>query len=400
MTDSCTPRRARRRAFAARTLPAVLAAAALAGPARADASDPWVRSWGDNSASQLGNGTTLNQQTPGAVKGIVRADVRELAAGGGNSANSFAVVLLNDGTVISWGGNTNGQLGNGTTTSQNFPAAVAGLSQVSDVAAGVHFAFAVRGGRVLAWGSNSHGQLGNGTTVPDTPVTTTRPVAVQSLSKVKAIAAGCYHAVALREDGTVWTWGSNSYGQLGIGITTDQNTPKRVQGLEQVMAVSAGCYHSSALTAQGTVKTWGAGGNGRLGNDGTADSYTPVDVRTLTGVTKIIGCGVHNFAFLDDGSVKAWGWNDAGQLGDGTLTDRTTPIPVPGLHHPTSLACGWKHSVAALADQSVLVWGDNSAGQLGDGSTTTSLTPVLALPAGSGTTRVASSRAFNSSYAY
>ncbi|WP_369146896.1 RCC1 domain-containing protein [Streptomyces sp. R44] len=366
-------------------------------PAHAEPRDPWVRAWGLNTAGQLGNGSTLDQQTPSSVPGLARSDVRELAGGGGNNANSFALALLNDGTVQSWGGNSNGQLGNGTTTSQGFPATVAGLSGVSRVAAGVHFAFAVRGGRVLAWGDNAFGQLGNGLT---DSAATTRPVAVQSLDKVKEVAAGCYHAAALREDGTVWTWGRNTDGQLGIGSATDQNTPKKVPDLVDAVAIAIGCYHTVALTADGTVKAWGRGGYGQLGNDSTTSSQSPVDVQHLDSVARIYSGGYHNFAVLDDGSVRAWGWNAAGQLGDGTTVDRTTPVPAPGLSGVRALAGGWKHTLAVLDDGSVLAWGDNGSGQLGDGTTTASPTPVLALPQGSGTTRVAASTVWKASYAY
>ncbi|MFF3608449.1 RCC1 domain-containing protein [Streptomyces sp. NPDC002463] len=381
-----------------RGVAACLALLGLAvSPAHAEPRDPWARAWGLNTAGQLGNGTTLNQQTPSSVQGLARSDVREFAAGGGNNVNSFGLALLHDGTVQAWGGNSNGQLGNGTTTGQGFPAAVAGLSDVSRVAAGVHFAFAVRGGRVLAWGDNAFGQLGNGAT---DSAATTRPVSVQSLDKVKDIAAGCYHAAALREDGTVWTWGRNTDGQLGTGSTADRNTPKKVPGVVDAVAIAIGCYHTLALTADGTVKAWGRGTYGQLGNDDTDSSPSPVDVKHLDGVARIYSGSYHNFAVLDDGSVRAWGWNAGGQLGDGTAVNRTTPVPAPALSGVQELAGGWKHTLAVLDDGSVLAWGDNSSGQLGDGTTTSSLTPVVALPPGSGTTRVAASTVWQSSYAY
>ncbi|MFH9728506.1 RCC1 domain-containing protein [Streptomyces sp. NPDC017254] len=381
---------------------AAVLALVLAGPTAAPAHaaeprDPWVRAWGLNTAGQLGNSSLLDQQTPSSVQGLARSAVRELSGGGGNNVNSFALALLHDGTVQSWGGNSNGQLGNGTTTAQAFPGTVAGLSGVSQVAAGVHFAFAVRGGRLLSWGDNAFGQLGNGATES---TATTRPVAVQSLNRVKDVVAGCYHAAALREDGTVWTWGRNTDGQLGIGSTTDQNTPKKVPGLVDAVAVAIGCYHTVALTADGTVKAWGRGAYGQLGNDSTDSSPSPVDVKHLDDVASIHSGSYHSFAVLDDGSVRAWGWNTAGQLGDGTTVDRTTPVPAPGLSGVKALTGGWKHSLAVLDDGSVLAWGENGSGQLGDGTTTNSLTPVTALPPGSGTTRVAASTVWKASYAY
>ncbi|MFC8510296.1 RCC1 domain-containing protein [Streptomyces sp. NPDC057411] len=376
---------------------ALAAVLALSTPSPAGAPDPWVRAWGLNSAGQLGNGSLLDQSTPSSVTGLARDSVREIAGGGGNNGNPFAVAVLNDGTVQSWGSNSNGQLGDGTTVNRPFPAAVSGLSGVTDVAAGVNFAVAVRAGRVLAWGAAGAGQLGDGT-VGDQA--TTRPVRVQSLSGVTDAASGCYHTVALRADGTVWTWGMNDEGQLGIGSTTNRSTPQRVPGLTDVVAVTAGCRHSLALTAQGTVKAWGRNVDGQLGDDSTTPRSSPVDVVHLQDVAAVFSGGYHNLALLDDGGVRAWGGNWAGQLGDGSTVKRTTPVPVTGLGEVRSLAGGYDHTLAVLADQSVTAWGDNRSGQLGDGTTDSSRGPVLALPPGSGTTRVTTSTVWRTSYAY
>ncbi|MGA5196388.1 RCC1 domain-containing protein [Streptomyces exfoliatus] len=384
----------------ARCIATALALVALTGQAQAEPSDPRVRAWGLNNAGQLGNGSALDQLTPSSVTGLARDDVHELAAGGASSNRPFAVALLRDGTVRSWGGNESGQLGDGTTTDRGFPGSVAGLSEVSEIAVGHRHALAVRKGRVLAWGSNTAGQLGDGSTAQSTDPPVTRPVAVQSLDRVKDLAAGCDHAVALREDGTVWTWGANHSGQLGIGSTTDQNTPKKVTGLRDVVSVAAGCLHSVALMADGTVRTWGRNQFGQLGDGGTDQSLVPLDVKELHDVARVFAGWYHGFAVLDDGGVRAWGWNQHGQLGDGSTANRTTPVPVPSLTGVTSMSLGRHHTLAVLDDQSVLAWGENASGQLGDGTTTNSLTPVTALPPGSGTTRVATSTSWKSSYAY
>lgn len=381
-----------------RATAALAAVLALGTPARAEPSDPWVRAWGMSNTGQLGNGTTLDQQSPSSVRGLRRDDVLELEANGGSAANrAFALALLRDGTVESWGGNGSGQLGDGTTADRSTPVTVAGLSGVSEIAAGNGFATAVRGGRVWAWGMNNLGQLGNGVT---SDAATSRPVLTQSLRRVTDIATGCGFTLALRDDGTVWSWGENTYGQLGIGTLAHQNTPKRVPGLTNVVAVSAGCHHSMALMTDGTVMTWGYNLNGQLGDDSVTHSSSPVDVKLLDEVKAVHAGWYHNFAVLADGSVKAWGWNGGGQLGDGTTVQRTTPVPVPGLTGVRALSLGYQYSVALLDDESVLAWGDNTSGQLGDGTTTSSLTPVTALPPGSGTTRVPASIPWRTSYAY
>ncbi|MEV8588410.1 chromosome condensation regulator RCC1 [Streptomyces sp. NPDC051180] len=369
-----------------------------AGPVHAEPRDPWVRAWGQNDSGQLGNGSTLDQLTPTAVTGLARADVTEVTSGGWTTNQVFALALLRDGTVRSWGGNVNGQLGDGTTTNRPFPAAVAGLSGVSDVTAGLDFAAAVRNGRVLAWGSDAYGQLGDG--LPDPAAPATRPVAVQGLTRVTSVSAGCQFAVALREDGTVWSWGRNHEGQLGDGTTTDRNTPRRVPGLSGVVALRAGCRHVLALTADHRVKSWGRNGNGELGDGTQEPRSSPVDVRHLDDVAEIVAGPYHNLALLTDGGVRAWGANWAGQLGDGSRAARTTPVPVPGLSGVSGLLGGYDFTLALLDDQSVLAWGANDLGQLGDGTTTSSPSPVVALPAGSGTTRLASAVAWKTGYAH
>ncbi|MGW8887845.1 RCC1 domain-containing protein [Streptomyces sp. NPDC055749] len=369
-------------------------------PAQSAGSDPWVRSWGSNAAGQLGNGSTVGQQTPGSMRDLVLDEVRQLAAGGYADTTAFGAALLKDGTVTTWGNNALGQLGDGTTTSRNTPAVVTGLTGVSRIAAGTTHILALREGKVLAWGGNAYGELGNGRTVPHKEGTENRPVAVQSLDKVKDIGAGCVFSTALRQDGTVWTWGAGDSGRLGTGSNTSNNTPQQVNGLADIVAISTGCQHALALTADGTVKSWGAGEGGRLGNDGVVDVNAPVDVAHLDGVSSIHAGWRHNFAVLDDGTVSAWGGNASGQLGDGTTVDRTTPVPLDALHNVQELVPGREVGVAVLVDQSVVTWGDNAAGQLGNGTVTPSRTPVVALPAGSGATHVAAGFFAKSTYAY
>ncbi|MFF0477371.1 RCC1 domain-containing protein [Streptomyces sp. NPDC004284] len=393
-----------------RTLLAALSLAALAAPAlpahAADAGDPWVRAWGENAQGQLGNGSVVAQQTPAAVTGIAREDVRELSGGGGTTGtgtaavtNPFAVALLRDGTVKSWGNNATGQLGNGTLNAQSFPGTVAGLSGVSEVSAGLNHALAVKGGRIFAWGSNASKQLGTG---QDTTNPQRVPVPVQSLDKVKDVGAGCDFSVALRQDGTVWTWGKGDNGRLGTGNNTTRDTPQKVPDLAGIESVSVGCDHVLALTVDGTVKAWGKGTEGQLGNDTVVDSSTPVDVAYLDSAAKVFATSASGFAVLDDGSLAGWGKNTDRQLGDGTAANRTTPVILDTIRGVQDIAGGLDFTLAALDDGSVIGWGANAAAQLGDGSTTapTGTGTTTPLPPGSGITRVASTMLGKSGFAY
>ncbi|MFF1343203.1 RCC1 domain-containing protein [Streptomyces sp. NPDC058290] len=398
------PARHRRlRTAGAASATAAMLLAALAGgasPSAADTSpDPWVYSWGPNGSGELGNGSTVALQTPGPVQGLARQDVKQLAAGGNGATGPFAVALLKNGTLKSWGDNTQGQLADGTVKGRSFPAAVVGLSGVQALAVGCNHALVLKNGRVWAWGRNDSGQLGDGTTsAKDTG--TPKPVAVQGLDKVKAVAAGCHFSMALRQDGTVWTWGSNDKGQLGLGGTANRSTPQQVPGLAEVIALAPGSYHGAVLTAGRTVKAWGLNSSGQLGNDSTVDSGTPVDVKYLEGVEKLVAGSSHHVAVLSDGSVKGWGRNTEYELADGTTVNRTTPVPIEGLNNVRDIAAGNLHTVAVREDQSVIGWGYNYNGQLGDGTTTTAVKPVTVLPAGSGVNRVAAGSAGNGTFAY
>ena len=240
------------------------------------------------------------------------------------------------------------------------------------VAAGWHHTVALRNdGTVWAWGENAFGQLGDGTTMRRLT-----PVQVQNLSNVTTIAVGGRHTVALRDDGTVWAWGNNGNGQLGDGTTRNRNTPVQVRDLNDVVAIAASGWHVTALRSDGTVWAWGSNSLGQLGDGTTIGRHTPVQVRNLSNVTAVAAGWNHTVALRRDGTVWAWGNNYSGQLGDGTTTDRRTPVQARNLNDAAAIATGGWHTVALRSDGTVWAWGYNEMGQLGDGTTTDRRTPV------------------------
>jgi alpha-tubulin suppressor-like RCC1 family protein len=244
-------------------------------------------------------------------------------------------------------------------------------------------------GTVLAWGLNKYGQLGDGTTKNRrTPVQVKLPKG----TKVTAISTGCYHSLAISSTGKLYAWGYNAHGQLGDGTTKNRRTPVQVKlpSGDKTSIVAGGCDYSLASTSDGLFG-WGQNDEGQLGNDSTTSTDTPVLVPLLfrgTGpgtITSLFaGCG-HTTALFSKGGVLAWGNNNAGQLGDGTTTSSDKPV---GVKVPTgvsvkSIASGCFSSLALTGTGTLLAWGENSSGQLGTGSTANSDVPVpVDLPPG------------------
>lgn len=301
---------------------------------------------------------------------VINAQV--IAAGGWHS-----LAVCSDSTVKSFGENASGELGDGTSTDRNTPVSVIGLSGIISVSGGgdqleAHSLALKKNGTVWAWGSNIYGGLGNGTTT-----NTNVPVQVLVLTGVTAISAGGWHSAALKSDGTVWTWGWNTDGQLGDGTFTDKVVPAQVPGLTGVTAISAGTYHMLALKNDGTVWAWGDNISGQIGDGSTTDRATPVQVVGLTGVTKIATGRFFSLAVKSDGTVWTWGENLYGQLGNGTTTDSHVPVQVSGLTGIIKAAtCGAFECHIIKNDGTAWAWGRNTYGNLGDGSVTHRSTPV------------------------
>jgi len=291
-------------------------------------------------------------------------------------AGVFTVVGTPCGTdcVLAWGDNASRRLGTGEAVFlSSAPRPVATLSGIRALASGYSpNAYALRaGGTVMAWGDNSYGQLGNGWSDPNSG--SAMPVPVRGLTGVTAIAAGDSAAYALRGDGTVWSWGVDMFGQLGTGVG-GTNVPVQVTGLSDVIAISARINTAYALRADGTVWAWGYNGTGALGN-GSAAEYSPVPVQVsgLTGVTTIAAGGHGGYALRTDGTVWAWGSNQSGRLGDGQPCGQDpclsrVPVRVSALTDVTAIAGGEDNGYAVRFDGTVWSWGTADSGALGNGT--------------------------------
>lgn len=296
----------------------VEALSARAGHTCARTREGAVWCWGENYWGQLGDGTALTRFVPTRVPGL--AGVAQVATGAEHTC-----ARLTDGTVRCWGGNRVGQLGDGTTTLHLAPTPVPGLAGVTDLAVGDDHACARTADlSVWCWGRNTAGELGDGS-ITDRP----SPVAIAALATATQVTLGRTRGCARMADATARCWGTNYRDLLGLGVTDMLvSTPTTVPALTSVAGVAVGEAHTCAWMTDGTARCWGSNGWGVLGDGTTTDRTTPTPVAGLVGVVELALGSYHSCARTADGRVRCWGPNNAGQLGDGTSQDRLVPTLV------------------------------------------------------------------------
>ena len=367
-------------------------------------SDGFLKCWGDNSAGQLGDGTTDEKTSPLFVNVGAGRTVKAASLG-----DYLTCALLDGGSLKCWGGGWSGRLGAGSITYESCtinggsldckkePVAVVlpqGKSAKAINAGGNHACAILDDDSLVCWGEGTYGQLGNGdTSNHDTPISVNL-----GTNTAKAVSAGNQSTCAILDDDSLKCWGRNSFGQLGDGSTDNRDSPVSV-GLgagKTAMALDHGDAHACAILNDGNLKCWGDKRKGRLGiGAGDSDACTirttdydckktPTPVNLGSGRTaKAISIGrTHTCAILDDDSLKCWGINTNGELGYGDNTDRNTPestatVALGEGRRPVAVSAGRGHTCAILDDDSLVCWGGNAQGQLGDGTTNDSLVPVV-----------------------
>jgi alpha-tubulin suppressor-like RCC1 family protein len=322
--------------------------------------------WGRNTLSSLGNNTTNTRSTP-ITTFAGGANWKQVSCGYHHSA---AVKI--DGTLWTWGYNANGQLGNNTTSTRNTPVTTfAGGNNWKQISCGHSFTSAIKtDGTIWTWGSNAYGQLGDNTIVArSTPVTT-----FAGGNNWKQVSCGGYHTAAIKTDGTLWSWGSNA-GRIGDNTGNNRVTPVTTfAGGNNWTQVAGGNFHTVAIKTDGTLWIWGQNDIGQMGDDtlGT-NRVTPVTTFAGGNNWKQVSCGInHTAAIKTDGTLWTWGLNSQGQLGTNTLglgTNRITPVTtIAGGTNWKQVSCGTLFMAAVKTDGTLWTWGTNSYGQLGNNS--------------------------------
>lgn len=323
------------------------------------------------------------------------------------------VALKTDGTLWAWGGNTYGNLGDGTTTDKSTPIQIGTETNWAKVCAGGYHTLAIKtDGTLWAWGRNDYGQLGDGTIInKSTPIQIgvlsdwsqieskegrtlaiktdgtlwswgitnfdenteyrSTPEQVGTDTDWSKISCGFTHIIALKTNGTLWGWGGNGYGQLGDGTTTLKTTPIQIGAANDWSKIATGYMHTVALKTDGTLWAWGPNEWGWLGDGTTIGKTIPTQIGTATNWSQIAASNINTVAIKTDGTVWTWGANYFGQLGNHGDPNGRNVIPrqVGTATNWSQITMGYMHVIALKTDNTLWAWGGNFFGNLGDGTT-------------------------------
>ena len=335
--------------------------------------------WGLNTSGQLGDGTTAYRSSPVQIGSFF--DTWNYVSVG----LSHTIAIKSDGKLYTWGGNTNGQLGDGTTTSRSSPVMV-GTSDWSAVAAsqsGTHVLGLSVTNKLYSWGLNTSGQLGDGTIV-----SRSSPVQIGTSSWV-AITAGSAHSAAIRLGNGLFLWGAGANGEMGNSLRNPRSSPVQL-GTSSWIAVSAGVAFNVAIDSNNRLFSWGFSGNGRLGQNDVINRSSPVQVGAKSWANVFAG-GAGVAALAIGGSLPtiphAWGFGTSGQIGDNAIITRSSPVLIGysadksepaqvGTSSWTTVSAGGAYTAAIRSDGALFTWGAGLYGRTGQSTQNNTFSPV------------------------
>jgi alpha-tubulin suppressor-like RCC1 family protein len=340
-----------------------------------------VATFSDVRIDKVGTGYTLVASASGLASGTsttfnITVAVVSTLLGPISAGREHACAVATGGAVSCWGGNGQGQLGDGSFTDRSAPVTVSGGLTFASVSAGyLHTCGATTTGAAYCWGYNAYGQLGNNSTT-----NSSSPALVAGGLTFTSVSAGGLHACGLTTGGAVYCWGYNAYGQLGNNSTTQSSSPVLVSGGLTFSAVSVGFYHSCGLTTSGAAYCWGLGSSGQLGNNAFSSSSVPAAVSGVLAFRSITLGESHSCGLTPSDVAYCWGLGSSGQLGNNLTTQSSSPVLVSGGLTFASLNAHLAISTCGVTPSgSVYCWGYNIYGQIGDGSTSSRLAPVAVL---------------------
>lgn len=332
--------------------------------------------WGANNYGQLAVGYTTTTDSLYPIQPNFFGDWEYVYC----ARRSWGASLKVDGTLWLWGHNDYGQLGTNDTIDRYLPTLVNSDTDWADVALGLQWTLAIKqNGTLWAWGKGN--QLGTGSSTDYY-----YPVQIGVGTNWSKVAAGDTHSLGLKTDGTLWAWGSNNYGQLGNNnVPFNELAPVQVGTDTNWASVACGGYHSLAIKTNGTIWSWGRNDVGALGQGDQTDRPIPTQVLYPIGHplygqnsdwSKVEGGGFFTLAIKTNGSLWAWGQGGNGQLGQGNNDNYLIPVVVGTETNWDKIACGAYHSLAIKTNNTLWAWGENGNGQLGVGTTSNIATPT------------------------
>jgi len=328
---------------------------------------PFFYAWGDGAQGRLGLGNTTWYSSPKQV-GLLTTWSKAYA---GQQFSSFAIKT--DGTLWAWSGNNFGQLGLGNTTAYSSPKQVgllANWSQISPTNGSTTLAIKTDG-TLWAWGQGGNGMLGLGNV---TNYSSPKQVgALTNWLNISSTYSYTGHVLAVKQDNTLWSWGLNTYGNLGLNNTIDYSSPKQVGALTNWLTITTSYFASLAIKTDGTLWSWGNNTLGQLGLGNLTQYNSPKQVGALTNWLNISASFYGAIAIKTDGTIWGWGKNSvgcAGRLGLGNVTNYSSPKQIGSLTNWSKVSAGAFSGAAIKTDGTLWVWGKNSNGILGLGNTT------------------------------